>query len=68
MALPVKCVKWADMELTANQVTLMAIAACLYYLAFQGEKSGHVSALGRDEMSQDPWQTAGRPQREGQWD
>lgn len=69
-ALPVKCVKWADTELTANQVTLMAIAACLYHLAFQGEKSGHVSALGRDEMSQDLCnrQTAGRPQREGQWD
>lgn len=35
---PVKCVKWADTELTANQVTLMAIAACLYRPACKGRK------------------------------
>lgn len=38
MVLPVKCVKWADTELTANQVTLMAIAACLYHPACKGRK------------------------------
>lgn len=37
-ALPVKCVKWADTELTANQVTLVAIAACLCHSA--GEERG----------------------------
>lgn len=38
MALPVKCVKWDAMELTAKQVTLMATAACLYRPACQGGK------------------------------
>lgn len=36
--LPVKCVKWADTELTANQVTAMAIAACAQRAAHKGEK------------------------------
>lgn len=36
-ALPAKCVKWADMELTANQVT-DAVAACLYHPACKGRK------------------------------
>lgn len=36
--LPVKCVKWADTELTANQVTAMAIAACAQCAAHEGEK------------------------------
>lgn len=36
--LPVKCVKWADTELTANQVTAMAIASCAYRAAHEGEK------------------------------
>lgn len=46
-ALPVRCVKWAGMELTANQVRLMAVAACLLPSCLHGEKSGHVSPLGR---------------------
>lgn len=36
--LPVKCVKWADTEPTANQVTAMAIAACAQCAAHEGEK------------------------------
>lgn len=37
-ALLVKCVKWAGMELTANQVTAMAILQLVF--CSQGEKSG----------------------------
>lgn len=45
-ALPVKCVKWADTELTANQVTLVAIAAGLYDSAGKGRKVTTSKLLG----------------------
>ena len=71
MAQPAKCVKWDDTELTANQVTLKAIAACLCHPACKGRKV---------VTSQERWwearnvprprdrQMAGRPPREGQWE
>lgn len=45
-ALPVRCVKWADTELTANQVTLMAVAACPYHPACTGRKVAMSQLLG----------------------
>lgn len=58
---PVKCVKWADMELTANQVTLMAIAACCYHPACKGRKWPRLSSReGSWEGSNVP-----RPLRQG---